>query len=171
MAVNLYIPPESQIFPVAGVEIGIAEAGIRKANRRDLTVFRLAEGTTVAGVFTRNRFRAAPVVVCEENLARPGNAIRALMINTGNANAGTGEQGMADCRATCDALAGLLQLQPSQVLPFSTGVILEPLPVDRIAAGLPMALANARPDNWMSAAHGIMTTDTLPKVASLRVQI
>jgi glutamate N-acetyltransferase/amino-acid N-acetyltransferase len=171
MAVNLHIPVEEAVFPVAGVEIGVAEAGIRKAGRRDLTVFRLAEGTTVAGVFTRNRFRAAPVLVCEENLALPGNAIRALMINTGNANAGTGAQGMADCRATCDALAGLLQLQPAQILPFSTGVILEPLPVDRIAAGLPKALFNARGDNWMNAAHGIMTTDTLPKIASMRVQI
>jgi len=171
MAVNLHIPVEEAVFPVAGVEIGVAEAGIRKAGRRDLTVFRLAEGSTVAGVFTRNRFRAAPVLVCEENLALPGNAIRALMVNTGNANAGTGVQGMADCRATCEALAGLLQLQPSQILPFSTGVILEPLPVDRIVAGLPKALFNARPNNWMSAAYGIMTTDTLPKVASLRVQI
>src|SRR5690606_34986807 len=171
MAVNLHIPVEEAVFPVAGVEIGVAEAGIRKAGRRDLTVFRFAEGTTVAGAFTRNRFRAAPVLVCEENLALRGNAIRALMVNTGNANAGTGAQGMADCRATGEALAGLLQLQPSQILPFSTGVILEPLPVERLAAGLPRALADARPDNWMNAAHGIMTTDTLPKIASLRVQI
>jgi len=171
MAVNLHIPVDEAVFPVAGVDIGVAEAGVRKAARRDLTVFRFAEGTTVAGVFTRNRFRAAPVVVCEQNLAMRGNTIRALMINTGNANAGTGAPGMAACLATCDALAGLLQIEPRQILPFSTGVILEPLPVERIVAGLPAALADARPNNWSNAAHGIMTTDTLPKIASLRVAI
>jgi len=170
MAVNLHIPTEDAVFPVAGVEIGVAEAGVRKAGRRDLTVFSLAEGSTVAGVFTRNRFRAAPVLVCEEHLAA-GRGVRALMVNTGNANAGTGDAGLAACRATCDALARLMQLQPQQVLPFSTGVILEPLPVDRITAGLPAALADLRAHNWMNAAHGIMTTDTQPKVASLRVQI
>jgi len=171
MAVNLHIPDESAIFPVAGVDIGVTEAGIRKANRRDLTVFRFAPGTRVAGVFTRNRFKAAPVLVCEEHLADAERGIRALVINTGNANAGTGAQGLADARATCDALATLLLTDARQILPFSTGVILEPLPVDRIVAGLPQALADARPDNWMNAAHGIMTTDTLPKIASLRVQI
>lgn len=171
MAVNLHIPDESAIFPVAGVDIGVTEAGIRKANRRDLTVFRFTPGTRVAGVFTRNRFKAAPVLVCEEHLADAERGIRALVINTGNANAGTGAQGLADARATCDALATLLLTDARQILPFSTGVILEPLPVDRIVAGLPQALADARPDNWMNAAHGIMTTDTLPKIASLRVQI
>src|SRR5690606_21964803 len=118
-----------------------------------------------------NRFRAAPVLVCEEHLAGNGGTTRALVINTGNANAGTGAEGMAASRATCDALAGLLQLRPEQILPFSTGVILEPLPTDRITAGLPAALADLRADNWLNAAHGIMTTDTLPKVASLRVEI
>ena len=135
MAVNLHIPSESDIHPVAGVRIGTAEAGIRKANRRDLTVFALDEGTNVAGVFTRNRFRAAPVQVCEANLAL-GVDIRALVVNTGNANAGTGESGLDAARGTCDALAGLLGIKPQQVLPFSTGVILEPLPVDRLVAGL-----------------------------------
>src|SRR5690606_38994762 len=115
MAVNLHIPVDEAVFPVAGVDIGVAEAGVRKAARRDLTVFRFAEGTTVAGAFTRNRFRAAPVVVCEQNLATRGNTIRALIINTGNANAGTGAPGMAACLATCDALAGLLQIEPRQV--------------------------------------------------------
>ncbi|MEI2415244.1 bifunctional glutamate N-acetyltransferase/amino-acid acetyltransferase ArgJ [Orrella sp. JC864] len=168
MAVNLSIPPESEVLAVAGVEIGVAEAGVRKANRRDLTVFRLAEGSTVAGVFTRNRFRAAPVQVCLEHLAA-GAPIRALVVNTGNANAGTGAQGLADARAVCAALARLMGLQDGQVLPFSTGVIMEPLPVDRIAAGLPAALENLSPDNWVQAAHGIMTTDTLPKIHSARV--
>ncbi|ARP87993.1 bifunctional glutamate N-acetyltransferase/amino-acid acetyltransferase ArgJ [Bordetella genomosp. 9] len=167
MAVNLKIPSASEIFPVPGVEIGVAEAGIRKAGRRDLTVFRLADGATVAGVFTRNRFRAAPVQVCESHLAG-GDAISALVVNTGNANAGTGADGLEKAQATCAALAGLLNIKPTQVLPFSTGVILEPLPVDRLVAALPKAVAALAPDNWMNAAHGIMTTDTQPKIVSAR---
>jgi glutamate N-acetyltransferase/amino-acid N-acetyltransferase len=170
MAVNLHIPPESEIFPVAGVEIGIAEAGIRKAGRRDLTVFRLAEGSAVAGVFTRNRFRAAPVQVCESHLAA-GGGVRALVINTGNANAGTGAQGLAAARETCDALAGLLGIEARQVLPFSTGVILEPLPVQRLTAALPQAAANLAAGNWHAAAHSIMTTDTQPKIVSRRLEL
>src|SRR5690606_25663109 len=147
MAVNLQIPSESEIFPVAGVEIGVTEAGIRKANRRDLTVFRLAEGTSVAGVFTRNRFCAAPVQVCQAHLAA-GGPISALVINTGNANAGTGEEGLKKARDTCDALGKLLGVPASQILPFSTGVILEPLPLDRLVAGLPGAIANLAADHW-----------------------
>ncbi|AZS77503.1 bifunctional glutamate N-acetyltransferase/amino-acid acetyltransferase ArgJ [Achromobacter spanius] len=170
MAVNLQIPSESEIFPVAGVEIGVTEAGIRKANRRDLTVFRLAEGTSVAGVFTRNRFCAAPVQVCQAHLAA-GGPISALVINTGNANAGTGEEGLKKARDTCDALGKLLGVPAAQILPFSTGVILEPLPLDRLVAGLPGAIANLGADHWSSAAHGIMTTDTLPKISSAKVQI
>ncbi|OVZ65475.1 bifunctional ornithine acetyltransferase/N-acetylglutamate synthase [Pigmentiphaga sp. NML030171] len=170
MAVNLHIPAPELVFPVDGVEIGVTEAGIRKAGRRDLTVFRLAEGTSVAGVFTRNRFRAAPVQVCEEHLAH-SLPIRAMVINTGNANAGTGEPGLAAARATCDALAKLLGLDPRQILPFSTGVILEPLPVDRIEAGLPAAVKALAPGNWTEAAHGIMTTDTLPKIVSSKANI
>ncbi|ANN79602.1 bifunctional glutamate N-acetyltransferase/amino-acid acetyltransferase ArgJ [Bordetella flabilis] len=170
MAVNLKIPSESEIFPVPGVDIGVAEAGIRKAGRRDLTVFRLAPGATVAGVFTRNRFRAAPVQLCESHLAA-GSAIAALVVNTGNANAGTGADGMQRAQATCAALAGLLEVEATQILPFSTGVILEPLPVDRLVAGLPKAIAALAPGNWMNAAHGIMTTDTLPKIASIRKTI
>jgi glutamate N-acetyltransferase/amino-acid N-acetyltransferase len=168
MAVNLYIPPESSIFPVAGIEIGIAEAGIRKANRRDLTVFRLAEGSSVAGVFTRNRFRAAPVQVCEAHLAE-GKGIRALVINTGNANAGTGESGLQAATRTCAELAGILGLESEQILPFSTGVILEPLPLDRLVAALPAAVDNLAANNWFAAAHSIMTTDTQPKIVSKRV--
>lgn len=170
MAVNLIIPPESSIYPVAGVEIGIAEAGIRKANHKDLTVFRLASGSTVAGVFTSNRFRAAPVQVCESHLAG-GNQIRALVINTGNANAGTGESGMQVSLQTCQAAASLLSIAADQVLPFSTGVILEPLPFAKLQAALPAAVQNLDPNNWLAAAHSIMTTDTQPKVASQRVQI
>lgn len=170
MAVNLYIPPESQIFAVPGVEIGVAEAGIRKAGRRDLTVFRLAPGSSVAGVFTTNRFRAAPVQVCEAHLAA-GDGIHAMVVNTGNANAGTGESGLEATRRTCDALAGLLEIKPSQVLPFSTGVILEPLPVDRLIAGLPTAIADLRANGWHAAAHSIMTTDTQPKIVSQRVAL
>jgi glutamate N-acetyltransferase/amino-acid N-acetyltransferase len=171
MAVNLHIPAQEDIFAVPGIDIGVAEAGVRKANRRDLTVFRFAEGTTVAGVFTLNRFRAAPVQVCEAHLATPNNRIRALLINTGNANAGTGETGVAAAKATCDALATLLDIKPTQILPFSTGVILEPLPVDRIVAGLPAAVAALGPNQWFEAAHGIMTTDTQPKVVSRKVQL
>lgn len=170
MAVNLQIPSESEIFPVAGVEIGVTEAGIRKANRRDLTVFRFAPGTSVAGVFTRNRFCAAPVQVCQTHLAA-GGPISALVINTGNANAGTGEEGLQKAKDTCAALGKLLGVSAAEVLPFSTGVILEPLPLDRLVAGLPAAIANLGPDHWFSAAHGIMTTDTLPKIHSRKVQI
>ncbi|MGE4337869.1 MAG: bifunctional glutamate N-acetyltransferase/amino-acid acetyltransferase ArgJ [Pigmentiphaga sp.] len=170
MAVNLHIPAANEIHPVAGVRIGVAEAGIRKASRRDLVVFDLAGGTTVAGVFTLNRFRAAPVQLCEKHLGL-GEAIRALVINTGNANAGTGEPGLAVAQATCDALAAKLDAAPTEILPFSTGVILEPLPLDRLVAALPRALADLREDNWLNAAHGIMTTDTLPKVVSRRVTI
>lgn len=171
MAVNLHIPADHEIYPVVGVEIGVASAGIRQPGRRDLTVFRLAEGSSVAGVFTRNRFRAAPVVVCEEHLQRAGNGVRALVINTGNANAGTGDEGMAAARATCNELAQLMGLEAQQVLPFSTGVIMEPLPIDRIVAGLPAAIADLKADNWKNAAYGIMTTDTQPKIVSRRVQI
>lgn len=170
MAVNLQIPSESDIFPVAGVDIGVTEAGIRKANRRDLTVFRLAPGTNVAGVFTRNRFRAAPVQVCEAHLAA-GGPISALVINTGNANAGTGSEGLQKAQDTCVALGKLLNVPAQQILPFSTGVILEPLPLDRLTAALPAALDNLGPDQWSNAAHGIMTTDTLPKIHSRREQI
>lgn len=170
MAVNLHIPSDDAVFPVAGIEIGVTEAGIRKADRRDLTVFRLSEGTSVAGVFTRNRFCAAPVIICQQHLAG-GQPIRALVINTGNANAGTGEPGLQAAEQTCTALAALMGVDSHQILPFSTGVILEPLPVDRLVAGLPGALGNLAPGNWVSAAHGIMTTDTLPKIHSQRLTL
>src|SRR5512140_1446230 len=169
MPVNLPLPRADELFPVAGVELGWAEAGIRKANRKDVLVVRVAEGASVAGVFTQNRFCAAPVQVCREHLGQ--GEIRAMVINTGNANAGTGQDGLARARATCVALARRLDLAPRQVLPFSTGVIMEPLPVDRIEAGLPAALADARSDNWLNAAQAIMTTDTVPKAFSRRIAI
>lgn len=170
MPVNLSAPQPEALWPVAGVEIGVAMAGVRKANRRDLTVFSLAEGSSVAGVFTRNRFCAAPVQLCRERLAA-GAAIRALLINTGNANAGTGEDGLARARACCEALAARLGVSAEQVLPFSTGVIMETLPVDRIEAGLPAALADRHASHWAEAAAAIMTTDTLPKAASRQVML
>lgn len=170
MPVNLSAPNPADLLPVAGIEIGTAMAGVRKANRRDLVVFRLAEGSAVAGVFTRNRFCAAPVQVCREHLAA-GAAVRAIVINTGNANAGTGQDGLARARRTCSALAAHLGLQASQVLPFSTGVIMETLPVERIEAGLPAALHSLSANAWAQAAEGIMTTDTLPKAASRQVTI
>ncbi|MCA3238502.1 MAG: bifunctional glutamate N-acetyltransferase/amino-acid acetyltransferase ArgJ [Curvibacter sp.] len=170
MPVNLPLPNPSELFPIAGVRIGVAEAGIRKANRKDLTVVLLDEGASVAGVFTQNRFCAAPVQVCREHLAA-GRGIRAMVVNTGNANAGTGHEGLARARSTCAALARQLGLAPEQVLPFSTGVIMEPLPHDRIEAGLPAALGDAREDNWSRAAEGIMTTDTVPKAFGTQVVI
>ncbi|OYT89756.1 MAG: bifunctional ornithine acetyltransferase/N-acetylglutamate synthase [Burkholderiales bacterium PBB6] len=170
MPVNLQAPDPQSLFPVPGVTLGIAEAGVRKANRKDVVVVSLAEGSAVAGVFTRNRYCAAPVQVCREHLAG-GAAVRAIVINTGNANAGTGADGLARARRTCTSLAGLLGVAPEQVLPFSTGVIMETLPVERIEAGLPAALADRQPAHWARAAEGIMTTDTLPKAASRQVQI
>jgi glutamate N-acetyltransferase/amino-acid N-acetyltransferase len=169
MAVNYTTPAPETLLAVSGVALGIAQAGIRKANRRDLLLIRLDEGAAVAGVFTQNRFCAAPVVVCRAHLQE--GAIRALVINTGIANAGTGEPGMQAARATCEAAARLLGCRPAQVLPFSTGVIMEPLPVERIEAGLPASLADLREDNWAAAAEAIMTTDTLPKAASRKVSL
>jgi glutamate N-acetyltransferase/amino-acid N-acetyltransferase len=174
MAVNLPLPVAADLKPVAGIELGHAEAGVRKANRKDLLVMKLAPTATVSGVFTTNRFCAAPVQVCKahlEGLHLSTSSIRALVINTGNANAGTGETGLMDANATCAALAELLECEPSQILPFSTGVILEPLPVERIKAGLPQAVANLKSDNWYNAAETIMTTDTQPKAASHTVTI
>ena len=170
MPVNLVAPVAADLHPIAGVRIGVAEAGVRKAHRKDLTVFLLEEGASVAGVFTQNRFCAAPVQISREHLVS-GQPIRAMVINTGNANAGTGADGLARARSTCIALARQLSVAPEQILPFSTGVIMEPLPNDRIEAGLPAAIADAQPGHWARAAEGIMTTDTLPKAFSAQVQI
>lgn len=169
MPVNYQTPASSELKPVPGVHLGVAEAGIRKPGRRDLTLIELDEGSKVAGVFTQNRFCAAPVLVCRDHL-RDRHA-RALVINTGVANAGTGEQGMVDANRTCEAVAQLLEIAPRQVLPFSTGVILESLPVDRLVAGLPAARSAMRPDGWLAAAQAIMTTDTVAKAASRTVEI
>ena len=173
MPVNLVAPVAADLHPIAGVRIGVAEAGVRKANRKDLTVFLLDEGASVAGVFTQNRFCAAPVQISREHLSQQqaGQPIRAMVINTGNANAGTGADGLARARSTCVALARQLSVAPEQILPFSTGVIMEPLPNDRIEAGLPAAIADAQPGHWARAAEGIMTTDTLPKAFSAQAQI
>lgn len=170
MPVNLTAPDAASLAPVAGVELGWAEAGIRKANRKDLLVVRIAEGASVAGVFTQNRFCAAPVQVCRAHL-NVGRGVRALVVNTGNANAGTGEAGLADAHRTCVETARLLGCDSTQVLPFSTGVIMEPLPIERLVAGLPQAIARLAPDHWLQAAEAIMTTDTVPKAASLRVDL
>jgi len=159
---------------VPGVRWGITEAGIRKANRKDLSVLLLDEGASVGAVFTQNRFCAAPVQICREHLAKNGGqtaGIRAMLINTGNANAGTGDDGLSRAHASCIALARLLDIAPEQILPFSTGVIMEPLPNDRIAAGLPAALADAKENNWGNAAEAIMTTDTVAKAFSKRIKI
>ena len=170
MSVNLPAPNPAELFPIAGLRIGVTEAGIRKANRKDLTVVLMDEGASVAGVFTQNRFCAAPVQICREHLAQ-GDGIRAMLINTGNANAGTGEDGRVRAVRTCQALAAQLGLKASQVLPFSTGVIMETLPIDRIEAGLPAAIADAQADHWQRAAEAIMTTDTAPKAFGAQVLI
>ena len=171
MPVNLAAPNPADLHAVPGVRLGVAMAGVRKAGRRDLVAIVLDEGSAVAGVFTQNRFCAAPVQVCREHLAGGAGGIRALVVNTGNANAGTGADGLARARRTCEAAAGLLGVLPRQVLPFSTGVIMETLPVERIEAALPAALADLAPANWAEAAAGIMTTDTVPKAASARATI
>jgi glutamate N-acetyltransferase/amino-acid N-acetyltransferase len=173
MAVNLRAPDPLALHPVAGVTLGVAQAAIRKEGRTDLLVMRLDDGARVAGVFTQNRFCAAPVIVTREHLSQTSTSrgVRALVVNTGNANAGTGEPGIAAARKTCEALGRLLECESHQVLPFSTGVIIEALPVDRLIAGLPQCVASLRPDAWADAAAAIMTTDTVPKAASGRFQI
>ena len=174
MPVDLNPPKVADLRPIAGVRIGVTQAAIRKADRKDLTVVLLDEGASVGGVFTQNRFCAAPVQVCREHLSG-ATGIRAMVINTGNANAGTGEDGLQRARATCDALAQQLHVKPEQILPFSTGVIMEPLPHDRIIAGLPAALLaageHATAQQWADAAEGIMTTDTVPKAASAELNV
>ncbi len=168
MPVKLTAPDPASLLPVPGVELGIASAGIKKPGRKDVLVMRLAHDSEVVGVFTQNRFCAAPVTLCKAHLHSDAG-IRALVVNTGNANAGTGEDGLRRARETCAALAQQLALKPEQVLPFSTGVILEPLPHDKLIAALPAALADLKPANWANAAEAIMTTDIVPKAASRKV--
>jgi glutamate N-acetyltransferase/amino-acid N-acetyltransferase len=170
MAVNLQSPDPKFLFPISGVRIGVTEAGVRKPGRKDLTVVLIDEGASVAGVFTNNRYCAAPVQVCRTHLdANAG--IRAMLINTGNANAGTGAEGLRNTHTTCLELATRIGVKPNQILPFSTGVIMEPLPVDRVVAGMDAAIADASPDNWLRAAEGIMTTDTVPKAFGVQANI
>ncbi|MCZ2412993.1 MAG: bifunctional glutamate N-acetyltransferase/amino-acid acetyltransferase ArgJ [Burkholderiales bacterium] len=171
MPVNLRVPARTALRPVPGVAIGTAMAGIRKASRRDLLVLQLAQGATAAGVFTTNRFCAAPVRVCREHLAASAGAIRALLVNTGCANAGTGATGLANAQRSCEELARLLGCAPAQVLPFSTGVILEHLPMDRLLAGIGAAVDGLGASDWLDAAEAIMTTDTLPKGASREIEV
>ena len=170
MPVNLSAPQASSLLPVKGVQLGFAEANIRKQNRKDLLVIQLDEGSKVAGVFTKNQFCAAPVTLCKQHLAER-QEIRALVVNTGNANAGTGESGMQNAVKTCEALASLLKLATNQILPFSTGVILEPLPVDKLIAGLPTCVSGLKEDNLLNAAEAIMTTDIVAKGYSKQIQL
>jgi len=169
MAVNLPLPNKDELKPIAGLKLGIAEAGIKRANRKDILVIRLVPGSSVSGVFTQNRFCAAPVQLCRAHLL-DRYPIEALIINTGNANAGTGDEGLRRAQQTCDALASALDISPEQILPFSTGVILEPLPVEKIITAIPKAISALKEDDWYSAAEAIMTTDTQPKAASLTIQ-
>ena len=170
MAVNLHISEPENLHGVAGISIGVTQAGVRKANRKDLTIITLDEGTTVGAVFTQNRFCAAPVQLCKQHLAT-GLDMRALVINTGVANAGTGESGLQNAYSVCQSAAALLNVTPEQILPFSTGVIMEPLPVDRIVNGLPNALNECAVNNWSLASQAIMTTDTLPKACSRQINM
>lgn len=170
MPVNLSAPEHSSLLPVTGITLGVAEASIRAPNRKDVMVMQLAEGSHVAAVFTQNKFCAAPVTVCKKHLSETRD-IRVLLVNTGNANAGTGEKGYQHAVDSCEALAGLFSIEPKQVLPFSTGVILEPLPVERIIASLPDAIENLQESNWLNAAEAIMTTDVIPKGKSRQLTI
>ncbi|MEQ1582869.1 MAG: bifunctional glutamate N-acetyltransferase/amino-acid acetyltransferase ArgJ [Candidatus Nitrotoga sp.] len=170
MPVNLQSPVSSALLPVKGVLLGTAEAGIKKPGRQDLLLMHLAAQTTVAGVFTQNRFCAAPVIVAREHLVA-NKSVRALVVNTGNANAGTGEQGLAAARATCAEVANLLDCEAEQVLPFSTGVIMEALPLSRLISGLPNCVADLREDNWLNAAQAIMTTDIVAKAVSKQITL
>ena len=174
MSVNSPLPIASDLKPVNGLRLGHAEAGIKKPGRKDVLVIELPAGSSVAGVFTKNRFCAAPVQICREHLAatkKSGLEVRALVVNTGNANAGTGEPGYQNAIKTCDELAKLMGLKREQVLPFSTGVILEPLPVEKVVAAMPQAISRLEADNWFNAAESIMTTDTQPKATSKQVEI
>ena len=170
MPVKLTAPQAASLLPVKGVQLGFAQAHVRKPNRKDVLVLTLAENSRVAGVFTLNRFCAAPVILCKQYLAQT-NGIRALLVNTGCANAGTGEDGLNRAKQSCEALGGLLGLQANQILPFSTGVILEPLPVDKVIAGMPAAIENLKEDNWLNAAEAIMTTDIVAKGTSRQITL
>ncbi len=174
MPVKLTAPQAASLLPVKGVQLGFAQAHVRKPNRKDVLVIKLAENSRVAGVFTLNQFCAAPVILCQQFLAQDKiqpQGIRALLVNTGCANAGTGEDGLKRATQACQALGDLLGLQANQILPFSTGVILEPLPVDKVIAGMPAAIENLKEDNWLNAAEAIMTTDIVAKGTSRKIKL
>ena len=174
MPVKLLAPSSASLLPVKGVKLGFAEAHVRKPNRKDVLVITLPENSRVAGVFTLNRFCAAPVILCKEFLSQDSikkQGIRALLVNTGCANAGTGEDGLNRAKQSCEALASLLGLQTNQILPFSTGVILEPLPVDKVINGMPAAIKNLKENNWLNAAEAIMTTDIVAKGTSRQIKL
>ena len=171
MPVNIIPPLSEELLPIRGLSLGIAAAGIKKTNCNDLLLMVLDEGSRVAGLFTQNRFCAAPVIVAKEHLSDLNSSVRALVINTGNANAGTGQQGIDSARSTCSAVARLLGCDADQVLPFSTGVIMEQLPLEKVIAGLPTAISNLKSDNWFDAAGSIMTTDIVPKAVSRQIRI
>ena len=170
MPVKLNAPKATSLLPVRGIQLGYAMAHVRKPNRKDVLVMTLVEGSRAVGVFTQNRFCAAPVTLCKQFLAEK-SGIRALLVNTGCANAGTGEDGLNRAQQSCKALGELLNLKSNQILPFSTGVILEPLPVDKVIAGLPAAIANLKEDNWLNAAEAIMTTDIVVKGTSRSINL
>ncbi len=170
MPVNLKALTIDSIFPIKGISLGIAKANIKKPNRKDLLLVTIAEGSKVSGVFTQNAFCAAPVLLCKEHLKNT-SGIRALIVNTGCANAGTGEDGLLKAKESCEAVSELLSIKPEQVLPFSTGVILESLPIDKIKNGLPDTIKNLDPTHWIDAAEAIMTTDIAPKAASRKIKI
>jgi len=173
MSANSLFELLGPLSPIRGVSLGIAEAGIKQPNHRDLLLIELDEGTKVSGVFTQNKFCAAPVIVAKEHISRTelGSSIRALIINTGSANAGTGEEGITHTESICTELARLLGCDVNQVLPFSTGVIMERLPVEKIILNLPKVVANLKPDNWHAAAQAILTTDTVPKAISKKISL
>jgi len=171
MAVNLAEPAATDLLPVRGVRLGTAAGGIRNRGGDDVTVLAFDPGTTCAAVFTRNRFCAAPVQLCREHLSKGAGLIRSVLINAGNANAGNGQSGLNACQSTCEALSAALGCTPQEVMPMSTGVILEPLPADKINAVLPKIVSELTEDYWLQAARAIMTTDTLPKAVSRRVEI
>ncbi|MDX1915196.1 MAG: bifunctional glutamate N-acetyltransferase/amino-acid acetyltransferase ArgJ [Methylophilus sp.] len=170
MPVKLSAPNAETLLPIKGLQLGFAEAHVRKPNRKDVLIMTLPQNSRVAGVFTQNRFCAAPVIICKTHLSQNAG-IRALIVNTGCANAGTGSDGIKRALETCNILSTLLNIEAHQVLPFSTGVILEPLPVDRVIAGMPSAIANLKEDNWLNAAEAIMTTDIVAKGTSRQIQL
>jgi len=170
MAVNYVLPTRESLLPVPGIRLGYAEAYVRKPNRKDMLIAVLDEGSLAAGVFTQNRFCAAPVTVCRDHLGQTPSQ-RAIIVNTGCANAGTGERGLADANATCGVVAIAIGCEPEQVLPFSTGVIMEHLPMEKILAGVPQCVSNLTADGWYDAAHAIMTTDTVPKAFSKQITL